>query len=78
MPLPLCRTATQKRCVQVLNETLHEPASRRRHLFGEDILDPYGGAFKVTHGLSDAYPDRVVTTPISEASLFGVAAGMAL
>ena len=48
------------------------------YLFGEDILDPYGGAFKVTHGLSDAYPDRVVTTPISEASLFGVAAGMAL
>ena len=29
-------------------------------------------------GLSDAYPDRVLATPISEASLFGVAAGMAL
>ena len=25
----------------------------------------------------DAYPDRVLTTPISEASLFGVSAGMA-
>jgi len=73
-------TATQKRCVQVLNETLHELFASRDdvYLFGEDILDPYGGAFKVTHGLSDAYPDRVVTTPISEASLFGVAAGMAL
>ena len=32
----------------------------------------------MTQGLSDAYPDRVLTTPISEASLFGVAAGMAL
>ena len=70
----------QKRCVQVLNEALHEIFTSRDdvYLFGEDILDPYGGAFKVTQGLSDAYPDRVITTPISEASLFGVAAGMAL
>ena len=69
-----------KRCVQVLNEALHEIFASRGdvYLFGEDILDPYGGAFKVTQGLSDAYPDRVITTPISEASLFGVAAGMAL
>jgi pyruvate/2-oxoglutarate/acetoin dehydrogenase E1 component len=63
-----------------LNETLHELFASRDdvYLLGEDILDPYGGAFKVSHGLSDAYPDRVITTPISEASLFGVAAGMAL
>ncbi len=69
-----------KRCVQVLNEALHEIFASRGdvYLFGEDILDPYGGAFKVTQGLSDGYPDRVFTTPISEASLFGVAAGMAL
>jgi pyruvate/2-oxoglutarate/acetoin dehydrogenase E1 component len=69
-----------KRCVQVLNEALHEVFAERDDvmLLGEDVLDPYGGAFKVTQGLSDAYPDRVLTTPISEASLFGVAAGMAL
>jgi len=69
-----------KRCVQVLNETLHELFVERDDvvLLGEDVLDPYGGAFKVTQGLSDAHPDRVYTTPISEASLFGVAAGMAL
>ena len=69
-----------KRCVQVLNEALHEIFASRGdvYLFGEDILDPYGGAFKVTQGLSDGYPDRVFTTPISEASLFGIAAGMAL
>jgi 2-oxoisovalerate dehydrogenase E1 component len=73
-------TAGGKRGVQVLNETLHEIFAARDDvvLFGEDVLDPYGGAFKVTAGLSDAYPDRVLTTPISEASLFGVAAGMAL
>jgi pyruvate/2-oxoglutarate/acetoin dehydrogenase E1 component len=47
-------------------------------LLGEDILDPYGGAFKVTRGLAAAYPERVLTTPISEAGIVGVAAGMAL
>jgi pyruvate/2-oxoglutarate/acetoin dehydrogenase E1 component len=69
-----------QRCVQVLNAALHEIFAARDDvdLLGEDVLDPYGGAFKVTQGLSDAYPDRVLTTPISEASLIGVAAGMAL
>ncbi len=47
-------------------------------IMGEDILDPYGGAFKVTRGLSDSFPDRVITTPISEAGIVGVAVGMAL
>jgi pyruvate/2-oxoglutarate/acetoin dehydrogenase E1 component len=47
-------------------------------LMGEDILDPYGGAFKVTRGLSEAFPERVLTTPISEAGFTGVATGMAL
>lgn len=48
------------------------------HLLGEDIIDPYGGAFKVTRGCSTAFPDRVIPTPISEAGLAGVTAGMAL
>lgn len=47
-------------------------------LLGEDIRDPYGGAFRVTRGLSTSFPDRVVNTPISEAALVGIAAGMAL
>jgi len=47
-------------------------------LLGEDILDPYGGAFKATKGLSTNFPDRVFTTPISEASIAGLAVGMAL
>lgn len=47
-------------------------------LLGEDILDPYGGAFKVTRGLSTAFPERVLTTPISEAAITGLAGGMAL
>jgi len=47
-------------------------------LLGEDIADPYGGAFKVTRGLSTAFPERVRTTPISEGAIAGVSAGLAL
>lgn len=47
-------------------------------LLGEDVIDPYGGAFKVTAGLSTAFPDRVLTTPISEAGITGFATGLAL
>lgn len=48
------------------------------YLIGEDLLDPYGGAFKVVAGLSTDYPGRVITTPVSEAGIVGVGIGMAL
>lgn len=47
-------------------------------LLGEDLHDPYGGAFKVTAGLSSKYQDRVISTPISEAGIAGAAIGLAL
>jgi 2-oxoisovalerate dehydrogenase E1 component len=47
-------------------------------LLGEDLHDPYGGAFKVTEGLSTRYPDRVLSTPISEAAVVGTGIGLAL
>ena len=47
-------------------------------LLGEDIRSPYGGAFKVTRGLSDEFPARVINTPISEAAIVGVGNGLAL
>jgi pyruvate/2-oxoglutarate/acetoin dehydrogenase E1 component len=47
-------------------------------LFGEDLLDPYGGAFKATKGLSTKFPNRVLATPISEAAIIGMAGGMAI
>jgi acetoin:2,6-dichlorophenolindophenol oxidoreductase subunit beta len=53
-------------------------SDERVYILGEDILDPYGGAFKVTRGLSSKFPERVLTTPISEAAILGVANGMAL
>lgn len=47
-------------------------------LLGEDLHDPYGGAFKVTAGLSTKFKEKVISTPISEAGITGSAIGMAL
>jgi pyruvate/2-oxoglutarate/acetoin dehydrogenase E1 component len=47
-------------------------------VIGEDIVDPYGGAYKVTKGLSSQFPTRVFATPISESAIIGVATGMAI
>ncbi|MEU8262988.1 2-oxo acid dehydrogenase subunit E2 [Micromonospora sp. NPDC048999] len=69
-----------ERMSQHLNRALHElfAADERAWLLGEDVADPYGGAFKVTHGLSTAYPGRVLSTPLSENGITGVAGGLAL
>jgi pyruvate/2-oxoglutarate/acetoin dehydrogenase E1 component len=66
--------------LESLNTALHDVMVKdeRVYIMGEDILDPYGGAFKVTSGLSSIFPERLITTPISEAGLVGIAAGMAL
>ena len=45
---------------------------------GEDVLSPYGGAFKVARDLSANFPDQVFSTPISEAAIAGIANGLAL
>ena len=47
-------------------------------LLGEDMEDPYGGAFKATKGLSTAFSGRVHNTPISEAAITGFGNGLAL
>ncbi len=52
--------------------------SDRVYVIGEDVLDPYGGAFKVTRGLSTDYPEHVITTPVSEAGIVGIGVGMAM
>lgn len=47
-------------------------------LLGEDLHDPYGGAFKVTAGLSEKFKGRVISTPISEAGITGAGIGLAM
>jgi pyruvate/2-oxoglutarate/acetoin dehydrogenase E1 component len=66
--------------VDRLNQTLRRliEMDHRVVVFGEDLLDPYGGAFKVTKGLQRDFPERVRTTPISEGLLVGLGNGLAL
>lgn len=66
--------------LEALNKGMHAclAESEKVYFLGEDILDPYGGAFKVARGLSDQYPQQVITTPVSEAAMVGIAVGMAL
>lgn len=47
-------------------------------LYGEDVAE-YGGAFKLSKGLIEAFGrDRVFNTPISEACICGTGVGMAM
>jgi acetoin:2,6-dichlorophenolindophenol oxidoreductase subunit beta len=63
-----------------LRMALHEEMTRdeRVILMGEEV-GLYGGAYAVSKGLLDAFgPERVIDTPISEASIVGVGVGAAL
>lgn len=64
----------------VLNKALRHLLERAENalLLGEDLHDPYGGAFKVTAGLSTDFPGRVISTPISEAGITGASIGLAM
>lgn len=46
-------------------------------IMGEDVHRLKGGTNGATRGLSDAFPDRVLGTPISENAFTGLAGGMA-
>ena len=47
-------------------------------LLGEDVEDPYGGAFKASAKLSVRFPGRVINMPVSEPAIIGVGSGLAL
>lgn len=69
---------SKKRMVNCLNEAYLRTLSNGSFLIGEDIMDPYGGAFKVTKGFSSKYPDQVFYSSISESGMVGLSIGMAL
>jgi pyruvate/2-oxoglutarate/acetoin dehydrogenase E1 component len=73
-------TQRKERVGENLNRALAHAIGndRRVILIGQDVLDPYGGAFKISAGLSSRYPDSLIGTPISESGVLGVAAGLAL
>lgn len=67
--------------VDAINHALREELERHPNLyiFGEDVADPKGGVFTATKGLSSKFGnDRVFNSPLAEASIVGVAIGMAL
>ncbi|MBI5925016.1 MAG: pyruvate dehydrogenase [Aquabacterium sp.] len=70
----------KSRVVAALNDCFRQAMAKDPSILmiGEDILSPYGGAFKVTKGLSDEFPDRVRNTPISEAAIVGLGVGLAM
>lgn len=48
------------------------------HIFGEDVANMAGGTVGATRGLVQAFPGRVVNTPITENGFCGLAAGAAV
>lgn len=71
---------SSERLIHKINQALHKLMEQNENvvLIGEDIEDPYGGAFKATQGISNLYPERIFTTPVSEAAITGLANGLAL
>ncbi len=69
-----------RRTAQQLNSFYANWLERDQDAFfiGEDIADPYGGAFKIAKGLTSAFGKRVRTTPISEAAIAGIGIGLAV
>lgn len=68
------------RQVDLLNSFFDEYLEKDKNMvyLGEDILSPYGGAFKVSKNLSDKYPSQIFSTPISEQAITGISNGLAL
>lgn len=67
--------------VDAINHALREEMeiNNKIYIFGEDIADGKGGVFTATKGLSTKYgSERVFNSPLAEASIAGVATGMAL
>jgi 2-oxoisovalerate dehydrogenase E1 component beta subunit len=66
--------------LQAISSALRDEmrADERVLLMGEDI-GVFGGAFKVTDGLSAEFgPDRVMDTPLAESAIIGTAVGAAV
>jgi len=67
--------------VDAVNHALHEEMERNPKIivFGEDVADGKGGVFTATKGLSTKFgTDRAFNSPLAEASVVGVAIGLAL
>ncbi len=66
--------------VSAINQTFRKALESDPKIvfFGEDIEDPKGGVFGITKGLSESFPKQVFNSPLAEATIMGVAVGMAV
>ena len=66
--------------IDAISHGLREEMARNPKIvmWGEDVADPKGGVFGVTRGLTTAFPGRILNSPLAEASIVGVAGGMAI
>jgi len=65
--------------IQALNQTLHQQFAKDKRLvtFGEDC-GSFGGVFRVTEGLQEAYgEERCFNSPLNEQAIVGFGIGMA-
>lgn len=61
--------------IQGLESLLAHP---KCFMLGEDIAEPYGGAYAITKGMSEKFPGKIINTPMSEQGFTGMGVGMAL
>ena len=61
--------------IEGLERLLADP---KCYLLGEDVADPYGGAYAITRGMSARFPGKIINTPMSEQGFTGLGVGMAL
>ncbi len=75
-----CEPGDNSRVVASIRNALDRALDKHPELFliGEDIESPYGGAFKVTQGLSTRFEGRVRNMPIGESLIVGLGNGLAL
>ena len=69
-----------RRFIDCVAEVMHRrmAADPRILVLGEDVHRLRGGTNGATRGLAEAFPGRVLGTPISEAAFMGLAGGMAM
>ncbi len=67
--------------VDAINHALKEEMAlnEKMHIFGQDVADGKGGVFTATTGISTQFgKERCFNAPLAEASIVGVAIGMAV
>ncbi len=77
---PPIQPAEKMTMVSSINQTFRKALENDPTVifFGEDIEDPKGGVFGITKGLSESFPKQVFNSPLAEATILGVAVGVAI